>query len=218
MEKAEQIDYIQKGWVHIKNFVPEFVVKELRERAIKWRNWVEPKVGTPCKYGGPVHWKGLGCAGMYDEYLMEFYRHEIMEELSSELLNTKNVWLYNDQIVVKLPNDNFKFEPHTDNSVGGNSNEGKNTVNICVILDNFTDENGTLEIFNKNDGEKVRVYPKAGDVVAIHGDTPHQSEPNNTENPRCLYACVYSSEQLHFHNFYSVPFSENPRKNKISFL
>ena len=61
-----------------------------------------------------------------------------------------------------------------------NSNEGKNTVNICVILDNFTDENGTLEIFNKNDGEKVRVYPKAGDVVAIHGDTPHQSEPNNT--------------------------------------
>ena len=32
MEKEEQINYIQKGWVHIKNFVPEFVVKELRER------------------------------------------------------------------------------------------------------------------------------------------------------------------------------------------
>ena len=58
------------------------------------------------------------------------------------------------EIVVKLPNDNFKFEPHTDNSVGGNSNEGKNTVNICVILDDFTDENGTLEVFNKDDGKK----------------------------------------------------------------
>ena len=35
-----------------------------------------------------------------------------------------------------------------------------------MILDDFTDENGTLEIFNKDDGEKVRVYPKAGDVAA----------------------------------------------------
>ena len=107
--------------------------------------------------------------------------------------------MYNDQIVVKLPNADFSFEPHTDNTGGGNPNKGKNTINLCVILDDFTDENGTLQI------RDTKVYPKAGDIIGIHGDTPHQSEPNKSDKPRCLYACVYSDEQIVFHNFYKDP-------------
>jgi hypothetical protein len=195
--------YKNNGWVHILDVVPNEIVTELRKRVIKLRKWVDDKQGQPSEFGPLFHWKGVGCAGMYDKFLMEFYNHEIMYDISSELLETKDVWKYNDQVVVKLPNDTFDFKPHTDNTVGGNLNEGGNTVNMCVILDDFTDENGTLQI------KDTRVYPKAGDIVAIHGDTPHQSEPNKSDNPRCLYACVYSSEKIVFQNFYQTQFKQN---------
>ena len=119
-----------------------------------------------------------------------------MIDIAKKLLNTEDVWLYNDQVVVKLPNDNFGFEEHTDNSIGGNFNEGGNTINMSVILTDFTDENGTLQL------RDTKIYPKAGDIVVIHGDTPHQSNPNKSDKPRCLYACVYSDKQIIFKNFY----------------
>ena len=187
----------ENGWIHIRDVITNKIVFELRNRAIKWRKWVNDKEGTPCQYGPPIHWKGLGCAGMYDEYLMKFYTNKLMYNLASKLLNTKDIWLYNDQIVVKLPNDNFGFTTHTDNE-----SEGTNSVNICVILDDFTDENGTLQI------KGTKIYPKAGDIVAIHGDTPHQSEPNKSDKARCLYACVYSSSKINHQRFYNNKFNE----------
>lgn len=195
--------YKNQGWVHIKNIIPTETISNIRERAIKLRYWVNDKVGKPSKFGGPLHWNGLGCAGMYDDYLLDFYKSNIMVTIAKELLETDDVWMYNDQIVVKLPSDDFKFEPHTDNSVGGNPNQGKNTINLCVILDDFTDENGTLQIKDK------KIYPKAGDIVGIHGDTPHQSEPNKSDKPRCLYACVYSDEKIVFENFYRQPITKS---------
>lgn len=188
--------YIDNGWVHLQNKISESIVYQLRTRSIKLREWVSDKVGQPAEYGPDLHWNGLGCAGMYDNYLLNFYKSNLMVDIAKELLNTNEVWMYNDQVVVKLPNDNFGFHEHTDNSVGGNSNAGANTINMCVILDDFTDENGTLQI------RDTKVYPKAGDIVGIHGDTPHQSEPNKSDNPRCLYACVYSDEKIEFQNFY----------------
>ena len=89
------------------------------------------------------------------------------------------------RLLLKLPNDDFGFTTHTDNE-----QERINSVNISVILDDFTDENGTLKIKN------TKIYPKAGDIVRIHGDTPHQSEPNKSNEPRCLYGCVYSSSKI----------------------
>ena len=195
--------YKKQGWLHIQEAIPLHIISELRERAIQWRHWVEDKIGQPSKFGGPIHWNGLGCAGIYDDYLLDFYKSNTMVNIAKELLVTDNVWMYNDQIVVKLPSDNFHFESHTDNSVGGNSNKGKNTINLCVILDDFTDENGTLQI------RDTKVYPNAGDIVGIHGDTPHQSEPNKSDKPRCLYACVYSDEKIVFENFYKQPITKS---------
>lgn len=193
-----------QGWIHIESAIPFILVSELRERAIKWRNWVDDKVGQPAKKGPLVHWRGLGCAGAYDKYLMNFYTSNLMHEYAKALLNTQEVWLYNDQIVVKLPHDNFEFKTHTDNET-----EGINSVNCCVILDDFTEENGGLVV------DENTLYPKAGDIVAIHGDTPHSSKPNISDSPRCLYACVYSDSKIHFQNYYRVPFNSDPLKQDL---
>lgn len=188
--------YEKNKWVHLQKQITLNVVDELRTRSIKLREWVSDKIGQPAEYGPDIHWNGVGCAGMYDSYLLDFYKSNLMVDIAKQLLNTNDVWMYNDQVVVKLPNDNFGFEEHTDNSIGGNLNEGANTINMCVILDDFTDENGTLQI------RDTKIYPKVGDIVVIHGDTPHQSEPNKSDKPRCLYACVYSDKQIIFKNFY----------------
>lgn len=196
--------YKKDGWVHIKSAITQNQISILRTKAIQWREWVDSRIGKPAKFGPPIHWKGLGCAGAYDDYLMNFYRSDLMYKYSSALLGTKDVWLYNDQLVVKLAKDNFQFKTHTDNET-----KGTNSVNMCVILDDFTDLNGTLQINNQ------KIYPKAGDIVAIHGDTPHSSKPNTTDKPRCLYACVYTDSQVIFQNFYKTPFNINPVQKKL---
>lgn len=199
-----QNEFKSQGWVHIKSAIPFILVVELSKRAVKWRDWVDDKVGQPAKKGPPVHWRGLGCAGAYDEYLMNFYRSDLMHEYAKALLDTQKVWLYNDQIVVKLPHDNFEFKTHTDNET-----EGINSVNCCVILDHFTEQNGGLVV----DGNTL--YPNAGDIVAIHGDTPHSSKPNISDFPRSLYACVYADSKIHFQNYYRTPFTSDPLKQDL---
>ena len=192
------IFYDTHGWVHLENQIPIDVISIVREKGVKLRLWVNDKIGQPSKYGTPVYWKGVGCAGMYDQYLMDFYTSDQMYEIASAFLKTKDVWIYNDQMVVKLPEDNLYFGKHTDNIF-----DGINSVNLCVILDDFTDENGgALTVYNTNDGVKLTLYPKKGDIVAIQGDTWHESNLNNSNEPRGLYACVYADEMVDFQNYY----------------
>ena len=85
--------YNQHGWVHLHNVISSDVVYELRTRAIEWRNWVKDKINQPCEYGPNYHWNGLGCAGMYDSYLMDFYTSDIMYDVSSKILENHKAML-----------------------------------------------------------------------------------------------------------------------------
>jgi ectoine hydroxylase-related dioxygenase (phytanoyl-CoA dioxygenase family) len=110
-------------------------------------------------------------------------------------------------MVIKLPGDDFGFDIHRDNEFVQGNEEGKiHTVNLGVVLDDFTDLNGTIEVKGNNQEWSV-TYPKKGDIIAINGNTPHCSSPNYSDNSRGLYACVYSEEQLNSYNFYSSIFS-----------
>jgi ectoine hydroxylase-related dioxygenase (phytanoyl-CoA dioxygenase family) len=128
-----------------------------------------------------------------------------MKNLAREILGDE-VYLFNDQIVIKLPNDRLRFEPHKDNQYGPNSDGSIHTVNMSWILDDFTEENGTLEIQNQDDGEWVTIYPKKGDIVAIHGNTYHRSGKNKTIYSRGLYACVYTESPINLEGFYTQRF------------
>lgn len=190
--------YDKHGWVHLQNKIPGDIIDVIKEKGVKLRMWVQDKIGQPSPYGAPEYWEGIGCAGMYDDYLFDFYTSDKMYNLASELLKTKDVWIYNDQMVIKLPNDTLYFTKHTDNIF-----DHLNSVNLCVILDDFTEENGgTLDIYNTDDDKMITVYPKKGDIVAIHGNTWHKSNKNTSDEPRGLYACVYADEKIEFQNYY----------------
>lgn len=192
------MNYKSQGWIHIPDFIPKENIAPLRRILIKTRRLN--------KSGG---FKGVQCAARQYPELWDYYCSDYMYNLASTLLETETPYIFNDQTVVKLPFDNFTFESHYDNQY--RTPDGIETVNCCLILDDFTKENGTLELFNSDTQEWVTIYPSAGDVVAINGETYHMSGPNNSEEPRALYACVYAKEQINFENFYREVFPDDYR-------
>lgn len=150
-------------------------------------------------------WKGIPCAGKFDQTLFSMYTSSIMKFLATQLLGD-TVYLFNDQIVIKLPGDSLEFEPHFDNQFGPNSDGTIHTVNMSCILDDITVHNGGLDVKNRDDGQWVKLSPKKGDIVAINGNTYHRSFRNNTERSRGLYACVYTEKPIQFNGYYTQEF------------
>lgn len=187
--------YTDHGYLHLRNIVNTKVVDEIKKRGLRQRSWVEEK-----PVANPV-------AGKYDEYLSNFYKSKLMYDIASTLLQEEKIWLFNDQVVIKKPFDNFVFPEHTDNdAVETNKDYSIETINLSVILDNFTDENGTLEILSHLTKNWVTLYPKKGDIIAIRGNTLHRSGENKSSESRGLFACVYTEEKLEFDKFYSERF------------
>lgn len=188
--------YRQKGWQVFPSILATEEVETVRHIGVSMRL-------NASKYSG---WKGISCASKFDETLFMMYTNPLMKYLSTQLLGPK-VHLFNDQIVVKLPNDNFTFPEHYDNQFGPNSKGFIHTVNLSWILDDINDSNGGLHVKNKDDGEWVKLNPKKGDIVAINGNTYHRSGENNTNMTRGLYACVYTEKPIHLEGpFYTEEF------------
>tara|TARA_R110002096_G_scaffold69149_1_gene166369 strand:- start:40514 stop:41134 length:621 start_codon:yes stop_codon:yes gene_type:complete len=194
-------EYNLHGYTVIENAMSGDDLKLCRHLGLKLRNWVSDKVGTPCKFGPTKHWKGVACAGMYESELYDLYTSRYMYKISSKLLGAEP-YLFNDQMVYKLPEDGFGFAPHYDNQYGPNKNVGVKTINFSIILDDFTDENGALMVKSQRTLRWKRIYPKAGDIVAIEGNTYHASSENKSKHSRGLYACVYSDTPIVLDNFY----------------
>jgi len=115
-----------------------------------------------------------------------------MFDIVSSLI--KDPYLFNDQIVVKEPFENFQFEPHYDNQFGPSpGDESLITMNFMLVLDDFTPQNGGISVL---DEDWVTLYPKTGDILMIEGNTMHASSRNNSEEPRRAYLCVYSNRPI----------------------
>jgi len=146
-------------------------------------------------------------ASKLEEELFFTYIHPFMQQIVPVFLGTKKIYLFNDQVVVKLPKEDFSFPEHYDNQYGpdpeGALNNEFKTINFMLVLTNTSKESGALEILNKKTNQWDLIEAKAGDIIAIDGNTYHRSGANLTDKPRALYACVYSNKKLEFQKFYS---------------
>lgn len=191
------LHYKEHGWVHIENVIPQNLIDIVIEVSQECKQIAVENEHTPAPYGTRIHWKGLGCASKYEPRLLECYKSEVNRRIATELLETDILYLYNDQIVLKLPNEEFEFEEHYDNQYSSNRDNRIHSVNLSWILDDFTDDNGTLNMSGQ------QIYPKKGDIVAIRGDVIHSSKPNISNKSRLLYACVFNGNEPVIHeNFY----------------
>ena len=199
--------YNEHGYIHIQNVIPEEYLQTAREKGKPLVEWSRENVNKPALAGPPTLNLHVGCAGAYEGELMNLYTSKFSYDLATTLLQKEDIYLFNDQMVYKFPNDNFTFAAHYDNQYGAENKDGNmHTVNMSWILDDFTDQNGTLELQSLKTKEWTRVYPKAGDIIAINGNCLHRSGPNESDKPRGLYACVYSEGQINLGNYYNEPF------------
>lgn len=199
-----------QGYIHLSsedkdiNLIDTFegigTISHIRRLAIELKKQYAPLEGHPRRNGSGKFWKGLEMASTLNPKLFEFYTSNIMFEVASTFLEMENPFIFNDQIVVKLPNETFSFDPHFDNQFGIDPEAALRgdfkTINCCVILTDTTLETGPLECQNPITKEWETIIAKSGDIIIIDGNTIHKSSKNNSDKIRALYACVYSSAPI----------------------
>lgn len=204
-------EFKEQGFVHLENVIDNGLLEYTRDLAIKMKAKYMHSVGKPRDWGTGKFWAGFEMASKLDPGLFKSYTSKTMYNLSSTLLETNEPYIFNDQIVVKLPGEGFKFEPHFDNQYGPDPKAAARgdykTVNISWILNDMPSETGPLICLNKKTDKWEEIIAKAGDVVAIEGNTLHGSRKNISQNIRGLYACVYSTHPIgNYHNNPNYPY------------
>ena len=204
------------GFTIIESAIPEEIISEVRSIALNLKNKFGggPKIGESKEFGVPAFWKGLDMASKYDQTLFDYYTSGMMKEIACKLLKSDEFYLFNDQIVVKNPNEDFEFTPHSDNQYGPNNElakEGKfKTITCCWVLDDFTSENGAIQFISKRN-ERITPLPKAGSIIVWDGNTVHLSGNNNSEATRSVWLLIYSDVDIgkvptsgtYFNRFYN---------------
>jgi 23S rRNA U2552 (ribose-2'-O)-methylase RlmE/FtsJ len=194
--------FIEQGYIIIPNSIPKDDVDKCKDICLSLKHSVIDNnlIGTKKSFGNATYWRGIDVASYLQDSLYLYYTSDFMYDIAKDLLQTDTIYLFNDQIVVKLPNENFEFPEHTDNEMGPNPELAKDggfkTITCAWILDDFTNENGPVSIFNKKTNEWDTPLPKRGDIVVWDGNTPHKSSLNLSNNERVVWLCVYSTHNL----------------------
>jgi len=183
----------------LKNKIPNDVVEYLQNYTLTVKDKISKVIGQPKKNGCGSFWRGLDMASSLElvsdeenKKLYDVYTSKFMYDIITEYIPSP--YLFNDQIVVKEGGEEFEFGEHFDNQFGPTPDDKDLlTINCMLVLDDFTDENGAIEVY---DDEWIRLYPKVGDILMIEGFTLHRSFKNNTDKPRRAYLCVYSNKSI----------------------
>lgn len=195
-------EFIEKGYIIIPNSIPAADVNKCRDICLSVKNSIIDNnlLGTKKTFGNTTYWRGIDVASFLEDNLYLYYTSDFMYNIASQLLETDIIYLFNDQIVAKLPNEDFKFTEHTDNELGPNPELAKSgkfkTITCAWVLDDFTIDNGPVSILNKQTNEWDTPLPKKGDIIVWDGNTLHKSSINTTNKERVVWLCVYSTHNL----------------------
>lgn len=201
MEKKLNIELFDKqGYLHIKDVIPSGALQPCRKTCIEVKKKFIDHLGKPRRWGTGKFWRGLEMASKLEEGLLAYYLHPFMQQIAAPLFKTSELYCFNDQVVVKLPGEDFGFDEHNDNQYGPDplaAAKGEfRTINIMWVLTNQTKESGPISCKNIETGEWEEIIAQAGDLIAIDGNTVHRSSQNTSSKVRAIYACVYSDKPI----------------------
>lgn len=195
-------EYKRKGFTVVENFLTKEEIEIAQHETLKLKRWynIFKKDGQLKNFGTGKYWKGIEMAGLLSKPLMELYTTKKQYDLATRFLETDEIYLFNEEVVVKNPHETFDFLVHTDNEFGPDPHaalEGDyHSVNICWILDDFTEDNGPISFCSKEDNWWYKPLPKKGDVVVFDGNTNHSSSLNTSEKVRRCWATVYTTKSV----------------------
>jgi ectoine hydroxylase-related dioxygenase (phytanoyl-CoA dioxygenase family) len=146
-----------------------------------------------------------------------FVKGDLVAAIAQDLLGP-NVYLFNEQIVVKAPQHGDSFAWHQDSGYVRFSHQP--FLTLWCALDDATKENGTVYILPRdiNQDASVAVHEweengsnligyrgaeqgeiieiPAGSIVAFSSLTMHRTGGNSTDQPRRALVCQYSAAPL----------------------
>ena len=192
----------RQGYIVLPQIIPIEAIDKCRDICMTIKKSIIENnlLDTSKNFGFQNYWRGVDMASFLSTDLFKYYTSDFMYNIATELLDTDEVHLFNDQIVVKLPHEDFEFEEHTDNQYGPNNElaklNGFKTITCAWILDDFTHENGPISILNNETNQWDTPLPKRGDIVVWNGNTLHKSSINKTNKERVVWVCVYSTHDL----------------------
>ncbi len=180
--------------------IPADTLSYLQDYTLFVKELTEFYQGQPKSNGSGKYWQGVDMASslplatdIQNQQLFEVYTSDWMFKLVTQFI--PKPYLYNDQIVVKMPGEEFEFQSHTDNQFGPLKEDNTLvTQNFMMILDDFTQENGALKVRGTTKWHEL--LPKTGDIVMIEGNTPHYSGQNKSNKPRRVYLCHYADRPM----------------------
>ena len=198
--------FLEQGYIVIPNSIPKDDVDKCKDICLSLKNSVIDNnlLGTEKNFGNSTYWRGIDVASYLQNSLYLYYTSDLMYDIAKNLLQTDTIYLFNDQIVAKLPNEDFDFPIHTDNEMGPNPELAKSggfkTITCAWVLDDFTIDNGPISILNNETNEWDTPLPKKGDIVVWDGNTLHKSSLNISNKERVVWLCIYST-----HNLLEIP-------------
>ena len=149
--------------------------------------------------------------------LERFIKGELLSAIASDLIGP-DVYLFNEQVVVKAPQLGDSFAWHQDS--GYIRFEHKPYLTLWCALDDSTRDNGTVFIIPRDIRQDTTVNPhqwdtaganlvgyfgdeagelvevSAGSVVAFSSVTLHRTGANRTDRSRRALVCQYTAEPL----------------------
>jgi ectoine hydroxylase-related dioxygenase (phytanoyl-CoA dioxygenase family) len=195
------------GFDVLKNQIPKNIIEYLQDYTLVMKDRVMTKLdGKDNVQTKPIgsgnYWRGVDMASKFplandkeNQKLFDIYTSNLMYDIVKKYI--PDPYLFNDQVVVKLPKEDFEFPEHRDNQYGPKPNDDKLlTINFMLVLDDITSNNGGFSVKNKITNEWISLELKIGDIVLIDGNTYHKSGKNRSDSPRRVYICVYTNEPI----------------------
>lgn len=201
------------GYVHFEQVIPLADMQTVRDIGLAMKSEILDGnlLEKPKDFGAPVYSRSIDMSSKLNDKLTGLCASPWLIKIAKTILNKESIYLFNDQIVIKMPMEDFLFPAHADNWFGPDpqaAETGKfRTITCCWVLDDMTEFNGPISIIDSETNEWVTPMAKAGDLLIWDGNTMHKSNINTSENPRCVWLQIFATHDIsHMRNVNDRPY------------
>lgn len=216
--------YQEEGFFILEAVMPEHVLEALRDECMRYIDVADREMEAKgVQTEGINHYKKryfIGNRSAESPIMTDFLFSELMADIAKATLGD-NVYLFNEQYVVKAADSDSKFAWHQDSGYIGHYHNPY--LSCWCALDDMSIENGTIYVLpygrdGRNTSEELIdhvVEDGTNDKVGYHGDdigdpcivpagsivvfssrTFHRSGANKTDHYRRSYLAQYSAEPI----------------------
>lgn len=221
----QQIEqYHNEGYFILESAIPDEALNALRDECMRHIDMADKAMEAKgVKTEGINHYKKryfIADRGMDSPIMTKFLFSQLMADIGKATLGD-NVYLFNEQYVVKAAESDSKFAWHQDSGYIGHYH--KPYLSCWCALDDMSIENGTVYVLpyhrdGRNSTDELIdhiVEDGTNDKIGYHGDDPgepaivpagsivvfssrtfHRSGANSTDHYRRSYLAQYSAEPI----------------------